>query len=150
VGEGDEIKGFEIEGADRVDGAGDLLPIGADVLNGRTSDEAGDAGQALDSADSLLAGPEDEGVPVYAGVDDGETLFGADLVTDVDEEDEAGEAFVGDDEVGAATKGEDWEALPVGEGDGLEEFGLCGDAGEEAGGASDAEGSERGQGDVFF
>ncbi len=45
----------------------DLLAVGADVLDGCAADAAGNAGEALDSADSLLAEGEDKGVPVGTG-----------------------------------------------------------------------------------
>jgi hypothetical protein len=148
--QGEERKGFEVEGADFGDGGGDLLAVGSDVLDGRAADEAGDSGEAFDAGDAEHAGGADEVVPGDAGVDLDlravETGGGA----DGGEEDEAGKALVGNDEVGAAADGEDGQTPLAGEVDGFEEFGFGGDAGEVAGGASDVEGGEGGEGDVFF
>lgn len=66
VGEGDEGESFEVEDADVGDRVGDLLAVGADVLDGRAADAAGNAGEAFDAADSLLTDVEDKVVPLGA------------------------------------------------------------------------------------
>ena|SRR5215469_12221754 len=71
VGQFHETRGCQVECADRGNGFGDLLPVGAYVLDGSSADGAGDSGEALDAADSLLAGGEDECVPLHAGGDGG-------------------------------------------------------------------------------
>ena len=61
------MEDFKIECTNLNDRAGNLLTVGSDVLDGRASDTARDAGETLYSADSLLAYIEDEGVPLCAG-----------------------------------------------------------------------------------
>jgi len=104
-GEGDELERVKVEGADVGDGVGDLLAVGADVLDGRAADSAGDTGEAFDAADSLLADLEDEAVPVGAGgdgvVDEVACAVGLGRGVDGDVEDEAVEAAVADEEVAA-------------------------------------------------
>ena len=152
--EGDEGEGFAVEGADVGDGLGDLLTVGADVLDGRAADEAGDAGEALDAGEVCLADGEGEGVPVGAGGDGvGDGLRGAveeRRSGEGDVEDEAGKAGVGDEEVRAAAEEEEGEVVLSGVLDGGEQLGLGGDFEIEAGGAADAEGGERGEGDIVL
>ena len=66
-GEGGGFEGLKIQGAYLGNSVGNLLAVGPDVLDWCSADTARDSGQALDSADSLLAEVEDEGVPVGAG-----------------------------------------------------------------------------------
>lgn len=61
--ERDKGVGFEIEGADSGDGAGDFLAIGAYILDGSAADRTGDSGEAFDAADSLLTEMKNKGVP---------------------------------------------------------------------------------------
>lgn len=71
LGEIEEGKRLKVKRPNRVNGACNLLPIGSNVLNRATADGAGDASQAFDSANSLLADLEDKSVPVAAcGYDD--------------------------------------------------------------------------------
>ena len=97
---------------------------------------------------------KDKGVPVGAGGDlcfDGDSGAGEfDAFGEIDLEDEAGIACVGDDKVGASTEREDGQVLAAGEGDRFEQVGFGGDARQEAGRASDAEGGEGGERDVLF
>ena len=153
-GEIDEGGGFEVEGADGGDGVGDLLTVGSYVLNGGAADGAGDAGEALDSGDSLLGDVEDEGVPVAAsgdGVVDVTAIgLGLERVCYGDVEDEAVEAGVADKEIAASAEDEDGEVVGAGVGDGFEESGFAGDVGEEVSGAADAEGGVGGERDVLL
>jgi len=152
--EGDEGVGRQVEGADLGDGVGDLLAVGSDVLDWGAPDRAWDAGEALDAGDSLLADAEDEAVPLGAGgggvVD--VSAFGAGVGggADGDVEDEAVEAGVADEEIAAAAEDEDFEAVPAGEVDSLEEFGFGADFAEEARRTADAEGSVRGERDLLL
>ena len=66
---GDEVEGIEVERTDGVDGAGNLLSVGPDVLDRSATDEAGYPGQALDAGDSLFADSQHEVVPVEPGRD---------------------------------------------------------------------------------
>ena len=130
VGQGDEGEGFEIEGTHGVDGLGDLLTVGADVLYGGAADGAGDAGEALDAADALLADVLDELVPVHSGRDvevdvaaagDGCQARGFDG-TDGDAENQSIEAGVADQQVAAAAQGEEFQLLVAGEADGFQQL----------------------------
>ncbi len=154
VGELGEEAGVEVERADSVDGLRDLLAVGADVLDGRGAGEAGDAGEALHAGEVEVAGVEDEGVPVEAGggaeIDVAGEVAPLDGEGEGEVEDEAGKARVGDEQVGAAAERVEGEVVGFGEGYGFEEFGLGANLGEEARGATDAEGGEGGEGDVFL
>jgi hypothetical protein len=105
----------EVEGADAADDGGDLLAVGADVLNGSAADGAGDSGEAFDAGAVLLDGALDELIPVFASGDaEQDTGLAGVLGTNVllfdapegDVEDEAGKAGVGDEEVAAAAEDE--------------------------------------------
>jgi hypothetical protein len=95
-------------------------------MDGRGTDEAGNAGETLDAADSLAAGLKDEGVPVEAGVGLEDGFFAGfrrgEAAAKGQVQDEAGEAGVGDDEVGAATEDEDREGVGAGVVQGFEEI----------------------------
>ncbi len=97
---------------------------------------------------------EDEGVPVETGggaeVDVVRGVGELDREGEGEVEDEAGEAGVRDEEVGAAAESEQAEVIAPGEVDGFKELGLRVDFGEEAGGATDAEGGEGREDDVFL
>lgn len=160
AGEGDEgigcgvFKAFKIESANGGNGAGNLLSIGPDVLDGCAADRAGDSGETFDSADSLLTDAEDEGVPFGpAGCDavDGCTdASGCDGVIDSDADDQAIEALIADEEIAASAEDEDFEAVPSGILDGLEKIGLTRDFAEETGRTADVEGGVRGEGDLLL
>jgi hypothetical protein len=154
VGKFREAEGLEVECAHPCDGLRDLLAVGADVLNGRRAGQPGDAGEAFHAGDSLLAEVQDQSIPVGAGGDfrfDGGFIAGEfDRFRELDLQDQAGVALVRNDKVGAAAEREDGKILLAGEADGFEQIGFGGDAGEVAGRASDAEGGERGEGDVLF
>ena len=62
----DELFRFEIVGANLDDRLGDLLAVGADVLDGSAADIAGDSCETLDSGVSAIDGVEHEVVPVLA------------------------------------------------------------------------------------
>jgi len=97
--EGDVGLLFAVEGVDGDDGFGDFLAVGADVLDGRAADGAGDAGQALDAG--VVGGYSvlDEGVPGFAGADGEEACAEVVYAGDLHVEDEAVVAGVGDEEV---------------------------------------------------
>ena len=88
------------------DDLGHLAAVGADVLDRGRARAAGDAGQGLKAREALGDGGRHDVVPVLAGRDG--DVHGA--VAGVDEgeaagvhvDDRAGEALVGDDQVGAA------------------------------------------------
>jgi len=124
VGEVDELHGFEIECADGVDGFRDLLAVGTDVLDGCSTEGAGDTGEAFDSADSLLADGENEVVPFDARgdglVEEAVAVGGCQGLVDGEMDDEAGEAGVADEEVTAAAEDEDGEIAFAGEADGFD------------------------------
>jgi hypothetical protein len=100
VGEVDELHGFEIEYADGSDSFGDLLAVGADVLDRGSADGAGNAREAFDTADSLFADGENEVVPLDACGDDlvekAVAVDGCQGLVNGDVEDDAVEAGVAD------------------------------------------------------
>ena len=144
IGELDEGVGSSIVGVDGGDGLRDLLAVGADVLDGRSADGAGDAGEALDAGETAVDGVLNEGVPGLAGADGEEVVTEGSNAADLDVEDEAVEAGVTDEEIAAAAEDEEREGVLVGEGDGLGEVGGGGGFGEETGRATDLEGGEGG------
>ena len=148
-GEGEEGAAGAIEAADGFDGLGDLLSVGADVLDGGSADEAGDAGEALDAGEVAGDGEVDEGVPGLAGGGFEEAVGLLGDAAEGDVEDEAVEAGVTDEEVAAATEDEDGQAALIGPGEGGGDVGFIGDLGEVARGAADTEGGEWGQRVVF-
>ena len=87
-----------------MDGLRDVFAVGSDVLDGRGADEAGDAGEALDAADAEVADVVDEGVPLDAGGDVEEVAAALDRAVDRDVQDEAGEAFIRDEEIAASAQ----------------------------------------------
>lgn len=154
VREIDEAGGFEIERADGGDGLGDLLAVGPYVLDGSSSDSSGYPGEALDAANSLLAGGKDEVVPLDTG---GNGVFEVIAVGDWscraiegDAKDEPAEAGVGDEEVAAAPQGEDLERMLAGERNGFKQVGFGRYHTEEACGTADPQGGKGGQGDVLL
>ena len=144
------MRRFKVQGTDVGDGLGDLLAIGSNVLDGGAADEAGDAGEAFQATDSLLTDVKDQGVPVCAGGNLENVASAFNMWGDGEVEDEAGVAFVGDEEVGASAEDEGGDVVFSGGGDCFPEVEFIRDAGEVAGGTSDAEGGVRGQGDVLF
>jgi hypothetical protein len=144
--EGDGGAGDAVDGAHLDDGLGDLLAVGADVLDRRRADVAGDAGEALEAGPALGDGAGDEVVPQLAGSGMHEDAvaggFGGDAAQ-ADAEDERVEAAVGDEEVRAAAEHEQGGAAGVSEGERVEDVGLGRGLGEPARGAADAEGGER-------
>ena len=154
----DEGEGFKIEGAHGVDGLGDLLAVGADVLDGGAADGAGDAGEALDAADALLADVVDEVVPVHASGDVEVDVVGAGdggqargfQGADGDAEYESVEAGVADQEIAATAEGEDRELLLACELDGFEELIFRRDGAEKTSGPADPEGGVGGKRDVLL
>ena len=139
AGHVDELAGIKIERAQAGDGCADILAVGADVLDGRAADEAGDPGEALDAVDALLADCADEEVPVESGADfEIEVVVGRDdagLAAEIDLEDQAWEAGIGYDEVGAAAEDEEGKLVFVREAGGCEEVAFAFDLHEVAGGA---------------
>ena len=63
----DEVECFKIECTNLNDRVGNLLAVGSYVLDRCAANTPGDTCETLDSADSLLAYVEDEGVPFCAG-----------------------------------------------------------------------------------
>ena len=160
AGEGNEgigcgvFKAFEIESANGGNGAGDLLSVGSDVLDGRAADQARDSSQTFDSADSLLADLEDKSVPFGSGgsgaVDGCASGCKCKGLVDNNADDQAIEALIADEEIAASTKDEYFEALLAGVLNRLEEIGLACDLAEEAGRTADVEGGVRGEGDLLL
>ena len=65
--EGALLQGLPIEHPDRVEHVGDLLAVGADVLDRRGAHRARNAGEALEPGQALLHGGLDQPVPRLAG-----------------------------------------------------------------------------------
>ena len=149
AGELGEGAGLAVEGADGFDGLCDLLPVGADVLDGRAADLSGDPGEALDACHVEREGVVDEGVPVFAG---GDVEAAIAVVLDAaqrDVQDEARKATVAYEQVAAAAEDKQRQAALTGPGDGGGDVVLGGGFGEVACRAADAEGGVRGERDGF-
>ncbi len=152
-GQVDEVHAVEIEGADGGDGGGNFLAIGADVLDRGAPDGAGDAGEALEAGAVVGDGALDEGVPVFSGgglveAGAGVSREGFDT-TEGDAEDEAGEAGVGDEEIAAPAEDEERGGVFAGPADGFDDIFFRGCFCKPPGGATNAEGGERGERDVL-
>ena len=116
-------KGFEgavdgIINGDLNEGVGDILAVGADVLNGGGTGVAGDFTEGFDAGKTAFAGVGDDVVPRFAAHDsEGGFAVGAffgDAAHTVDDND-AHEAFVVADCVGATTEDEGREMVSGGE-----------------------------------
>ncbi len=144
VAEGNVAKSFEVEGADLRYGVGNLLTVRPDVLDRRAADAAGNAGEALDTADALLTDGEDEGVPVGAGSrrDIEDIAFGDCLGwrSDGHVEDQAVEASVADEEVAAAAEDEERQVVLASEAHGFDQLGFGGYFAEKTSRTTDAQG----------
>ena len=154
AGKLDETVCLEIQGADGVDGLGDLLPVGANVLDGGTADKAGDAGEALDAGKVLLTRLINKCLPGKAGGGAKLAGGGVDLrrlgrAVDRNVDDEAGKPGVGNEEIAAAAKREQWKGALAGEADGFEELRFRAGAGEEACRTAELKRRQRGQQDVL-
>ena len=99
----------EIEDAHARDRLGDVLAVGAHVLHGGRTDEAGDAGEALDTRPAFRDRPLDQRVPglprARRQLDPAISRHRLDAA-DPQVDDEAGEALVRDDEVAAPAEEE--------------------------------------------
>ena len=154
VSEGHKGVRFEIEGADGGDSAGDLLPVGSDVLHRGAADGAGNSGEALDAADPLFTDVKDKGIPFASGaggvVDESAVGSGFYGVVDGDADDQAVEAFVADEQVAASAKNEDFETVPAGILNGFEKLAFAGNLAKIAGRAADAEGRVGGEDNLLL
>jgi hypothetical protein len=136
-----------LEDLDADDRLADVLPVRADVLDRRRAGGAGDAGEALDAGPSAGDGEVDEVVPPLARGDvddDGLRVLALDGdAAQVDVDDHAVEAVVGDEHVRPAGQHEQRQFFRGGEGQRLAHVvdGLGAD--EELRRAADAEGGER-------
>jgi hypothetical protein len=142
--------GFEVEGADNANGLSDLLPIGADILNGRAPDRAGDTGEALDTADLLLTDGENKSIPLHPCGYCVESHIAVDgdirRPSDGYVKHEAIKATIVDQQVTATTKRKEPKSAFEGKVYGLQQGRLAGDLSEVAGRAANFErgiGSER-------
>ncbi len=139
----DKVEGFKIERPYKEDAGGDLLSIGADVLDGRAADETRDACEAFDTGDTSFGDVKNEGVPIHSGGDSiGDACLPGHIVAvaidvdrslNLDMEDEAVEAAVADEEVTASTEDEELQVAFAGEGYRFEQLGFGGNFAEEAG-----------------
>lgn len=154
AGELDEVTGVAIESAEVVQGLSDLLTVGADVLDGRGTGEAGDTGEGLHPDEAALDGGEDEVIPKKAGGGGEENGLPDACVGEAGGEgetkDQAGKAFVVHQEVGPSAKNGDRQTILAGKGESLEDVLFGVDFGDKAGGAADAHGGEGSERDVFL
>ena len=108
---------FSIENFDRLDGLGNFLSVGADVLYRRAAHAAGDAAQALDACAVRHDGVGDEAVPGFSGAHV-EKNFAFVIVTgalvdagDCDLQDQPGPAGIGHDQIAAAAQNKERQTL---------------------------------------
>jgi hypothetical protein len=115
--------------AHRGDRLGDLLAVGADVLDGGRAGRAGDAREGLDTDPALVDGASHDVVPGLARRDRHHgtaAQVGVDRdATRQDPDDGGVDALVGDDQVAATAHDEHRVATLVGDADGLDEVLLC-------------------------
>ena len=120
--EGDDLSVFAVESAHLRDGLGDLLPVGANVLDRSRADEARDAAQALDASKPALHRLLHPAVPGLARGDGDQAgrarVFEAHASLGHGEH-EAVDARVGDHEVTAAAEDVKRYAVLARECDGL-------------------------------
>jgi len=126
------------------DRIGYLLTISSDVLDRRASDAAGNAGEALDAANSLLAEGHDEGVPVCAGgrgcIEDVALSGCLGWRSDGHVENQAVEATVADEEITAAAEDEERQVVLASEAHGFDQLGFSSDFAEKTSRTTDAQG----------
>ena len=135
VGEGADAAQLAVPDPHGRDGLGDLLAVGADVLDRGGADRAGDAGQGLDADPAPGDGGGDDVVPVLARGDGHQHAAARGVVLAVagvahaarrDLDDDPGEALVGDHHVGAAAQHQHRFAGGVGGGHRVDQLGLGG------------------------
>src|SRR4051794_16181915 len=138
-----------VEHADGPDRLGDVLAVGADVLDRGRADRARDARQALDPGEAAGDTPRDQRVPGPAGPDlerdAAVRQIGCRDPAHGDADDRAGEALVGDDDVAAAREQEQRRAGAVRAADLGDERLLVAGRDEPPGGAAEAQGREVGE-----
>ena len=149
-----EAERLAVENAHRGNRLRDLLPVGADVLDGTAADHAWNPGQALDAAETLVAGNADEVIPVEArgNVVNGEVLrvLDARLACQGDLHNHTRKAVVRDNEIGTSAQREQRNLAKLGEANGLQQLRLGGRAKEETGRAADLERGERREGHLLL
>jgi hypothetical protein len=138
---------FKIVSAHLLDGLGDLLSVGPDVLHGSAACIAGNAGETLDSGVVVIDRIAHHVVPVLsrAYLEDDAPAFFVFVPRDRyrNTHHESVKTLIAHQEIASATKDEQWQLSLMGELDGFEKFRLCFDLAEEAGRTTDAEGRER-------
>lgn len=153
---GGEFFEFVDEGVvnfDAYDGVFGFLAVGADVLDGGSSQAAGNFGHGFDAGEAFFADEGDKIVPDDAAVDF-DFEFGGGFLENVEthdfvNDDGAGEAFVFSERVGAGAEKIKGEAFFFDKFEGIGEFCLVFDFYDEIGGAAKAHGGKGGEVDVF-
>jgi hypothetical protein len=149
----------QVKGGHGVDGLGDLLSVGADILYGATADEAGNACETFDAGEIDLADGLYKFIPRTTRDDRGGNEPGAARRTRIFDgspgleakmKDEAGKAVVRYEDIAAAAEDEDGEAAAASKSYGFEEMVRGDDGSEIARGTADAEGGVGGEENVFL
>src|SRR5277367_5898736 len=106
----DETKGLKIVGPDLLNDLGNLLSIGANILNGGASDIAGNSRKALESGIASLDRIKDEAIPVFSGpcLEDNAVPFTALLLFGLgrDADNNSVKACIADQQVASSAKDE--------------------------------------------
>ena len=130
------------------------MPVGSDVLDRRSTHGTGDPCETFDAAELLFAGRKDELVPVRTGGDpvadavgvDGDLHWSVDFYTKHD----AGKSRIGYEEIASSAENEERQTMFSSKMNAFQQCLLVSYVREEAGGPSDAQRRERGEGDIFL
>src|ERR1035438_5255990 len=118
IREGPNFESLQVENSYLANGLGDLLAIGADILHRRAAHRAGNTAQALQPGAVGIYGLRHQRVPIHARTGGENHVFKRWRETrragDRDLEHQAGEAFIGDDEVAATAQHEQWQPMRAG------------------------------------
>jgi hypothetical protein len=139
-----------IEGEHGNDSFCNLLSISADVLDRSSTHAAGNSAEALDAGEIVLNTMRDEAVPLFSGTNDEQTGWPFFDAANCDLQNQAGPAFVGDDEIAATAYDKEKQVIFQGERNGGLDILRVFCATEEARVAAHTEGSERGERDFFL
>src|SRR5262245_44156847 len=130
-----------------------LLPVSADVLNGRAADTARNPAQTFDAGQIALDALANELVPVLAGLGRKDDLIAFVAPRDAFERhvnDQTGEAFVGDQRIASAAENEERKALFFGERKRLEHLIFGARFGEKARGSADPQRGQWGERNILL
>jgi len=130
-----------------------FLSVGADILDGRSAEAAGDAAQALDAGTVLGDCVGNKCVPIVSRSRDHENGMAGSVAgkaSDGDAEDKSGEAGIGNYQVAAAAEDKEGQVTFPGEGHGFLDFIFVTRLGKVACRPADLQGGQRSERDILL